>query len=150
MGSSQIRPSLSLRLRIQRCMSKGIVHPPSVTEAQSQTLVRTYPAPWKGQLVMVCRKCQNKLKHEGKKNGLAKLKKTLKKRARRDEDGLRLYIVDVSCLNLCPKGGVTVCTQQQLENEECSIVRTSADVNALLMQCREASARGEEGSNAAL
>ena len=122
-------------------MSKEIAHRPSTAESPSQALVRTYPAPWKGQLVLVCRKCQNKLKHGGKKNGLAKLKKALKKRGRQDEDGLRLHVVDVSCLKLCPKGGVTVCTQQQLEDEECSIMRTSADVEALLLQCREASAR---------
>jgi predicted metal-binding protein len=87
---------------------------------------------------MVCRKCQNKLRHGGKKNGLAKLNKALKKRALRDEDGLRLHVVDVSCLKMCPKGGVTVCTQQQLGDEACSIMRTSADVDALLLQCREA------------
>jgi hypothetical protein len=92
---------------------------------------------------MVCGKCQNKLKRGGKKNGLAKLRKALKKRARQ-EDGLRLHVVDVSCLKMCPKGGVTVCTQRQLEEEECSIMRTSADVKALLQQCREASARREE------
>jgi predicted metal-binding protein len=126
-------------------MSKEITHHPSGTEAQEQALFRTYPAPWKGQLVMVCRKCQKKLKHEGKKNGLAKLHKTLKKRARQGEDGLRLYVVDVSCLNLCPKGGVTVCTQQQLEKEECSILRTRADVNSLLLQFRESSAKREDG-----
>jgi predicted metal-binding protein len=126
-------------------MSNGIAHRPSATEAQSQALVRTYPAPWKGQLVMVCRKCQDKLNHGGKKNGLTKLKKALKKRARLDEDGLRLYVVDVSCLKMCPKGGVTVCTQQQLEDEECSIMRTRADVNALLLQCKEASVRREQG-----
>ncbi len=96
--------------------------------------------PWKGQLVLVCRKCQGKLKHAGKKNQLAKLKKVLKKRARQDEDGLRLYIADVSCLKMCPKGGVTVCTQRQLEDGGCSIMRTGADVDALLLQCREASA----------
>jgi predicted metal-binding protein len=117
----------------------------SVTEAQSQALVRTYPVPWQGQLVMVCRKCQDKLKHGGKKKGLARLNKALKKRARQDEDGLRLHVVDVSCLKLCPKGGVTVCTQHQLEEEECSIMRTRADVNALLLQCKEASARREQG-----
>ena len=122
-------------------MSKEIAHRPSTAESPSQALVRTYPAPWKGQLVLVCRKCQNKLKHGGKKNGLAKLKKALKKRGRQDEDGLRLHVVDVSCLKLCPKGGVTVCTQQQLKDEECSFMRTSADVKALLLQCREASAR---------
>jgi hypothetical protein len=54
--------------------------------------------------------------------------------------------VDVSCLKLCPKGGVTVCTQQQLKDEECSIMRTSADVEALLLQCREASARPNDRS----
>jgi predicted metal-binding protein len=122
-------------------MSKEIAHRPSATESPNQALARTYPAPWKGQLVLVCRKCQNKLKHGGKKNGLAKLKKALKKRGRQDEDALRLHVVDVSCLKLCPKGGVTVCTQQQLKDEECSIMRTSADVKALLLQCREASAR---------
>jgi hypothetical protein len=124
-------------------MSKGTAHRPSVTQAESQALVRTYPAPWKGQLVMVCRKCQNKLKRGGKKNGLAKLKKALKKRARQDEDGLRLHVVDVSCLKMCPKGGVTVCTQQQLKGGECSIMRTRADVKALLL--KEASARREQG-----
>jgi hypothetical protein len=46
---------------------------------------------------------------------------------------------------MCPKGGVTVCTQQQLEDEECSIMRTRADVNALLLQCKEASVRREQG-----
>jgi hypothetical protein len=80
------------------------------------------------------------LKHAGKKNQLAKLKKVLKKRARQDEDGLRLYIADVSCLKMCPKGGVTVCTPRQLEDGGCSIMRTGADVDALLLQCREASA----------
>jgi len=126
-------------------MSKEIAHRPSTAESPSQALVRTYPAPWKGQLVLVCRKCQNKLKHGGKKNGLAKLKKALKKRGRQDEDGLRLHVVDVSCLKLCPKGGVTVCTQQQLKDEECSIMRTSADVDLLLQQCKAASARREQG-----
>jgi hypothetical protein len=128
-------------------MSKGIARLPG-TEAQSQDLVRSYPAPWKGQLVMVCRKCQNKLKHGGKNNGLAKLKKVLKKRARQSEDGLRLHVVDVSCLKMCPKGGVTVCTQQQLKDEECSIMRTRADVDALLLQYRDASAGGEETGRA--
>ena len=126
-------------------MSKGIAHRINDTETQNQATLRTYPAAWKGQLVMVCRKCQAKLKHGGKKNGLAKLKKALKKRARQDEQGPRLHVVDVSCLKMCPKGGVTVCTQQQLEDEECSIVRTRADVEALILQYRDASA-GREGS----
>jgi predicted metal-binding protein len=94
--------------------------------------VRSYPAPWKGQLLLVCRKCQRKLKHSGKKNGLAKLAKGLKKRARHDEDGPKLHVIQVPCLKMCPKGGVTVCTQGQLARGECSIVRTAKDVEALL------------------
>jgi hypothetical protein len=38
----------------------------------------------------------------------------------------------VPCLKMCPKGGVTVCTQAQLALGECSIVRTKEDVEALL------------------
>jgi predicted metal-binding protein len=103
---------------------------------QNQSALRTYRAPWRGQLVLVCRKCQKKLKHSGKKNGLAKLNKTLKKRARKDEDGPALHVVDVSCLKLCPKGGVTVCTERQLGRRQCSILYTNTDVDALLEQSK--------------
>ena len=98
----------------------------------SEEIVKSYRAPWKGQLVLVCRKCQRKLKHSGRKNGIAKLAKELKKRARRDEDGPRLHVIQVPCLKMCPKGGVTVCTQNQLARGECSIVRTIEDMEALL------------------
>jgi hypothetical protein len=96
--------------------------------------VRGYRAPWKGQLVLACRKCQKKLKRSGKKNWLAKLTKTLRKRARQNGDELRLHIIDVSCLKLCPKDGITLCTQAQIARQECSIVRTKADVDSLLDQ----------------
>ena len=98
--------------------------------------VRSYRAPWKGQLVLACRKCQKKLKHSGKKNWLAKLGKTLSKRARQNGDEVHLHVIEVSCLKLCPKDGVTVCTQAQLARQECSIVRTKADVDSLLGQSK--------------
>jgi predicted metal-binding protein len=101
-------------------------------EIVSQEEVRSFRAPWKGQLVLVCRKCQGKLKQSGKKSGLAKLAKGLKKRSRHDENGQRLHVIQVPCLKMCPKGGVTVCTQGQLARGECSIVRTAEDVEALL------------------
>ena len=93
----------------------------------------TYRIPWKGQLVLACRKCQKKLKRS---DGVAKLSKALKKRARRDEDGPKLRVIEVSCLKMCPKGGVTVCTQAQLGRNECSIVRSRADVDSLYQECR--------------
>ena len=97
--------------------------------------VRGYRGPWKGQLVLICRKCQKKIKHSGTKNKLAKLGKTLKKRARRQESGAEIYTVGVSCLGMCPKGGITVCTGQLLARHECLILRSQDDVDALIEQC---------------
>ncbi len=98
--------------------------------------LRIYRAPWKGQLVLVCRKCQRKLRHGGKKAKLGRLSKQLKKLARHDQSGTMLHVVDVSCLKLCPKGGVTVCTKQQLDKSECTIVRSTRDMHELLQQCQ--------------
>jgi hypothetical protein len=99
--------------------------------------LRNYRAPWKGQIVLVCRKCQKKLKHGGKKKGIAKLGKELRKRTRHNEEALQLRVIEVSCLKLCPRGGVTVCTQQQLGRNQCCIVRTPEDIDALLGQTLE-------------
>jgi hypothetical protein len=101
-----------------------------------QEALRNYPAPWKGELLLVCRKCQKKLKHDGQKNGISKLSKALKKRARHDENAVRLHVLQVPCMKMCPKGGVTVCTQRQLGRGECSIVRSRSDVDALYQQYR--------------
>ena len=99
-----------------------------------QGAVRSYQAPWKGELLLVCRKCQKKLKHDGKKNGISKLSKALKRRARHDENAPRLHVLEVPCLKMCPEGGITICTQRQLGRGECSIVRSKADVDALYRQ----------------
>ncbi len=108
---------------------------PSCISSFMSTIVSrpTYQIPWKGQLVLACGKCQKKLKRS---DGVAKLSKALKKRARRDEDGPKLRVIEVSCLKMCPKGGVTVCTQAQLGRNECSIVRNRADVDSLYQECK--------------
>ena len=100
--------------------------------AANRNGLRSYPGPWEGQIILACRKCQKKLKHGGKKNGIAKLNKELKKRG--NQEGVQLRVIEVSCLKMCPEGGVTVCTQRQLGRNECSIVRTKADVDALVAQ----------------
>ena len=99
--------------------------------------LRSYRGPWKGQLVLVCRKCEKKIKHSGTKNKLVKLSKTLKKQARRQESGVEIATVGVSCLGMCPKGGITVCTGQLLARHECLILRSQDDVDALIEQCAE-------------
>jgi predicted metal-binding protein len=100
-------------------------------EMIDQGKVRSYPAPWEGQLLLICRKCQKKLKHSGNKK-MAGLAKRLKKQGRHHEHGVHLHVIQVPCLKMCPKGGVTVCTQAALARGECSIVRTQEDVEALL------------------
>jgi predicted metal-binding protein len=102
---------------------------------QLESSLRRYAGPWKGQLVLACRKCQKKLKHSGTKNKLANLSKVLKKRARRQKSGAEIDTVGVSCLGMCPKGGITVCTGQLLARHECLIVRSQDDVDALIEQC---------------
>src|ERR1700761_6051211 len=90
--------------------------------------MKSYPIPRKGQLVLACGKCQKKLKR--------KLSKALMKRARQDEDRMRLRVVEVPCMKLCPKGGITVYTPGQVGRNECSIVRTRTDVDELYEECK--------------
>jgi hypothetical protein len=106
---------------------------PTIVNRPTVNALQTYRIPWKGQLVLACRKCRKKLKRS---DAAAKLSKALKRRARRDEDGPKLRIIEVPCLKMCPKGGITVCTQGQLGRNECSIVRKRADVDSLYQQCK--------------
>jgi predicted metal-binding protein len=98
--------------------------------------MQSYPIPRRGQLVLACGKCQKKLKRSKRKGGGAKLSKALKRRAQRDDDGVKLRVVEVACLKMCPKGGITVCTKGQVRRNECSIVRNRADVESLYEQCK--------------
>jgi hypothetical protein len=94
--------------------------------------LRSYAGPWKGELVLVCRKCQKRLEQDGGNKKLARLRKTLRKRAHRLDDTLAIYAVEVPCLKMCPKDGVTVCTGAQVAGHECSIVRSLTDVDVLI------------------
>jgi hypothetical protein len=96
--------------------------------------LRTYPGPWKGQLVLACSKCRKKMKHSNPGSPVLSLKKALKKRVKRDGSDLKLRVISVSCLKMCPKDGVTVCTQEQLGNNQCAIVRTGKDIDHLYRQ----------------
>jgi hypothetical protein len=69
---------------------------------------KSYGVPWDGELVLACRKCQKKLKGDAELAGLAKLKKAFKRYNKAHPD-LPLALLNVPCLDLCPKGGVTVC-----------------------------------------
>ena len=72
--------------------------------------LKTYPPTWQGELLLACRKCQKKLKHEDR--GLSRLKKTVSRR-NKAAPGQELRVVNVPCMDLCPKGGVTVCLPER-------------------------------------
>ena len=78
--------------------------------------VKTYPAPWQGLLILACRKCQKKLKGDPDLRALAKLKKTVK-RLNKQHPEQALYIINVPCMDLCPKDGVTVCNPARAPNQ---------------------------------
>jgi predicted metal-binding protein len=84
--------------------------------------LKIYPSPWEGRLILACRKCQKKLKHDNSLSELAKLKKTIKRRNKVHPERT-LTVINVSCMDLCPKDGVTVC-------DPCSPARLSILMSA--------------------
>jgi predicted metal-binding protein len=90
---------------------------------------RTYASPWQGKLVLACRKCQRKLKGDAHLKALANLKKTVKQ-ANRQRGGDQLQILNVKCMDLCPKNAVTVCVPEEGTNR-LRLLRTDADIDTL-------------------
>jgi predicted metal-binding protein len=90
---------------------------------------KTYRAPWQGQLLLACRKCQKKLKGERDLRALAKLKKTVK-RLNKEHVGKPLHIINVPCMDLCPRHGVTVCETESTPRR-LSILRSESDIELL-------------------
>jgi len=93
--------------------------------------LKTYPAPWTGEIVLACRKCQKKLKGYGAQQGLAKLKKAVKRYNR--EHSSKLHVINVPCMDLCPKEGVTVCCPKR--GSSLVILRNEEDLQ--LLRCRQ-------------
>jgi hypothetical protein len=90
--------------------------------------LKRYPAPWEGQLILTCRKCQKKLKHDQNLRALAKLKKTVK-RYNKEHPDQQLHVINVPCMDLCPKGAVTVCTAR--DSSRLSALRLEEDLERL-------------------
>lgn len=103
------------------------------------TPLRVYPAPWNGELVLVCNKCRKKLKKRKGADALSNLRKWFKKRSKSDASAPEIRIVGIDCVKMCPKGGLTVSTQHQLGNASgpVSILRSEADLESFYVSiCR--------------
>jgi len=90
---------------------------------------RTEPAPW-SDVVVICTKCAAKLGrgHRGKTELRGEIKHALKHRGL----GKRIRVVEVSCLDLCPKGGQTVATSRQMAEGRLTVVEPGADGEAVV------------------
>jgi hypothetical protein len=95
----------------------------------SMASIKCYPPTWEGDLLLACRKCQKKLKCEPGMRALAKLKKTIKRR-NKQHPGATLHLISVSCMDLCPKGGVTICLPAN-QSATLSILRNEAEIEGL-------------------
>jgi predicted metal-binding protein len=91
---------------------------------------KSYPAPWDGQVILACRKCQNKLKGNRDLRSLAKLKKTAKRYNKKHPEQT-LQVINVPCMDLCPKDGVTVCNPAR-NPYRLLIVRDAEDIGRLV------------------
>src|SRR6202012_2779534 len=100
-----------------------------------ETDFKTYPAPWSGQLILACRKCQKKLKGNKDLEALARLKKTIKRHNRKHPE-TPLHLVPISCTDLCPKDGVTACSPA-LGSARLFILRSEDDIQRLAESMRE-------------
>lgn len=89
---------------------------------------KTYSAPWQGQLILACRKCQKKLKGDPDLRGLAKLRTTVK-RYNKGHPESTLHVINVQCMDLCPKDGVTVCDPRN--PSRLMILRREADIRTI-------------------
>ena len=101
--------------------------------SESQNALRLYPKPWKGEVVFACRKCQRRMKKRGGPGSLRKLKKWFRKRARSTPEAPAVSVIEVSCLKLCPKGGVTIFSRRQLGSQTpgVCIARSEEDLETL-------------------
>jgi predicted metal-binding protein len=91
--------------------------------------LKTYPAAWEGQLVLACRKCQKKLNANHELPALAKLKKTVKKHNKQHPERA-IHIINVPCMDMCPKDGVTVCNPAK-QPAGLSILRGEDDIDRM-------------------
>ena len=98
-------------------------------QAEVTIELKPYRANWSGRVVLACRKCQKKLKKDGQPPDGVGLKKIVRAANKRHK-GEELHVIQVPCMDLCPKGGVTVCLPF-ISSKQLFIVRDGKDLDQL-------------------
>lgn len=92
---------------------------------------RSYAPAWEGDLLLACRKCQKKIKDHHGLRALSTLKKSMKRR-NMGTAGAPLHILNVSCMNICPKRAVAICSPGG-KTPRLAILRTETDIDRLCL-----------------
>jgi hypothetical protein len=97
------------------------------------TPLRLYPIPWQGDAVFACLKCQRKLKKSKDLKALRKVAKWFRKRSSRSAERPPVSVIGMSCVDLCPKNGVTIFSARQLvcQRPAVRIVRSESDLEQI-------------------
>ena len=92
--------------------------------------LRTYPVTWKGEAVFACLNCQRKLKRGKGPKALRKVGKWFRKRIARSTERPSVSVLGMSCVDVCPKNGVTILSPRQLARQPAAlnILRSEADL----------------------
>lgn len=117
-------------------MSLDISSAPSLNVKQlaaPAALPKSYPAPWKGAPVFACAKCSRKIRKHGGHLGIKQLKKFFRQRSKSNPDLPEIEIIPTGCMDLCPKGAITVTTPKALDHHppRVYLIRDERECDAL-------------------
>lgn len=90
--------------------------------------LKAYASPWDGRLILACKKCQKKMKEHPEHGALARLKKAIKEK---QSGGERIHVLNVPCMDVCPKRGVAVVDPRQ-RRKGLYILRDEDDLDGLI------------------
>lgn len=109
--------------------------------------LRLYRAPWTGEVLFACRKCQRRVKKKNGPEALQKLKRWFKARGRK-QTRTELRVIDMTCIKLCPGDGITVFSRRHLAHEPAGvcIARSESDLETLYCELTDVALSPEKAT----
>lgn len=99
--------------------------------------MKSYEAPWKGEVLLACKRCQKRLRKSKASPDFARLRKWIKWRQRRDPNsGVKpLHVIEIPCQKICPKKGIVILLQPHLAAQPArfSIICSEEQMRALYL-----------------
>jgi Fe-S-cluster-containing hydrogenase component 2 len=79
--------------------------------------MKSHPAPWSGEVLLACKRCQKKLRKSKASPEFARMRKWIKDRLRHEPWSAQkpgLHVIEIPCQKICPRNGIVVLRQSQL------------------------------------